>query len=103
MAARGPDSVDDRTVDDKVSHPVGLRHRKYVWMLPQTPGENAGSRTRRTDNKNRSVYPTLHFDCIVCLPVSLIIFCSHPQRDKNIRRVQFSPLLETGSQTTLHP
>ena len=61
MAPRGSDLVDDRRVDDEVSHPVRLWHSEYVWMLTQTPGKNARSRTGGTDNKNWPVYLILHF------------------------------------------
>jgi hypothetical protein len=36
-------------------------------MLTQTPGEDAGARTRRTEDKNWPVYRILHCGSIVLL------------------------------------
>src|SRR5205823_11268231 len=63
--ARGTDSMGNSDIHREVPHPIGFWHRKQIWMMPQTPGENTGSRTRRAHDENWFIYSILHFNVTV--------------------------------------
>src|SRR4051812_38047615 len=44
--------ITGRDIKRELSHPVRLWDWEDVWMLPQAPGENAGSRSRRAHHEN---------------------------------------------------
>src|SRR5438552_19131642 len=63
--ARRTDLMGNSYIHREISHPVGFWHWKQIWMVTQTPGENAGSRTWRSHDKDRFVYSILHFNITV--------------------------------------
>src|SRR5262245_53909455 len=65
ITARRTDLMGNSDIHREISHPIGFWHWKQIWMVTQTPGDNAGSRTWRAHYKNRFIYFIVHFTVIL--------------------------------------